>query len=74
MELWTKEEKLLMGDESLMTFPRFLGIPPLAPSSSEPPEPSESNPGLEQLMTEHCTGAPPKAAAFYESKLIDKPD
>jgi hypothetical protein len=39
-----------------------------------PPEPSESHPGLEQLMTEHCTGAPPKAAAFCESKLIDKPD
>jgi hypothetical protein len=63
-----------MGDESLMTFPRFLGIPPLASTSSEGPRTVRVHSGLEQLMTEHCTGAPPKAAAFCESKLIDKPD
>ncbi len=48
-----------------MTFP---GHPTSSAKQLRAPRTVRVGPGLEQLMTEHCTGAAPKAAAFCESK------
>jgi hypothetical protein len=48
-----------------MTFP---GHPTSSAKQLRAHRTARVHPGLEQLMTEHCTGASAKAAGFYKSK------